>query len=42
MIDMLRLARSEKWLEKRILEDAAVEFLFKAMEHLLAAREFVE
>ncbi len=42
MINMLGPARSEKWLEKRILEDAAVEFLFKAMEHLLTTCEFVE
>ena len=39
---MLGPARSEEWLEHRILEDAAVEGVFEAMEHLLATCEFVE
>lgn len=42
VIDMVGPARSEKWLEQRILEDAGVEGVFKAMEHLLATSELVE
>ena len=38
---MLGPARSEKWLEQRILEDAAVEDVFEAMEHVRATCEFV-
>ena len=42
VVHMLGLARSEERLEKRILEDAAVERVFKAVEHLLATDELVE
>jgi hypothetical protein len=42
VIDMLGLARPEQGLEQRILEDAAIERVLKAMERFLAACEFVE
>ncbi len=42
MIDVLRLACSEKWLEQWILEDAGVEGVFEAVERLFSTCEFVE
>ena len=39
---MLGLAPLKQWLEQRILEDAAVEGVFKATERILASCEFVE
>jgi hypothetical protein len=42
VIDVLRLALPEKWLEQGIFEDAAVERVLKTVEYLLTTCEFVQ
>jgi hypothetical protein len=42
VINVLRCARAEEWLQQRILEDMTVEGVLKSMKCFFATGEFVE
>ena len=42
VIDMLRLTRPEKRLQQRILEDTAIERVFKSVQCLFTTSDFIE